>query len=295
MNVPPTESIRNVAVVSNAGSGKTSLVEALAYCAGSLTTLGSVLAGTTASDFEPEETHRRTSLHTSVLRCSYKHGTLNILDTPGSPSFVGETRSAVRVADGVILVVSASMGVRSEIERLWAVIHDAGLPCVVFVNDLDKEGTNFAQVAEDVVKELEIAAMPLTLPIGTGAQLTAVVDLLQRLVITPHADRPHPQEAPVPSQLCDRVEQARRRLTELVAEGDEGLLDRYLTDGELADEAFLEGLRAGVQRGVLVPIVGGSALRRIGVATLLNCLVDLLPSPFSRAQSAPLQGSGLVE
>jgi len=120
MNVPPTESIRNVAVVSNAGSGKTSLVEALAYCAGSLTTLGSVLAGTTASDFEPEETHRRTSLHTSVLRCSYKHGTLNILDTPGSPSFVGETRSAVRVADGVILVVSASMGVRSEIERLWA-------------------------------------------------------------------------------------------------------------------------------------------------------------------------------
>ncbi|MBI4002700.1 MAG: elongation factor G [Nitrospira defluvii] len=295
MNVPPTESIRNVAVVSNAGSGKTSLVEALAYGAGSLSTLGSVLAGTTASDFEPEEIHRRTSLHTSVLRCSYKDTSLNLLDTPGSPSFVGETRSALRVADGVILVVSAAMRVRSDIQRLWTAIHDAGLPCVVFVNDLDKEGTDFAQTVDDLSKDLEMAAISLTLPTGTGAQLTDVVDLLQNLVMTPRADRPQPQEAPVPSQWRDQVDHARRRLTELVAEGDEQLLDRYLTDGELADAALLAGLRIGVQRGSLVPIVGGSALRRIGVSTLLNCLVDLMPSPVSRAQSVPLHGSGLVE
>ncbi len=295
MNVPPTESIRNVAVVSNAGSGKTSLVEALAYCAGSLSSPGSVLTGTTASDFEPEEIHRRTSLNTSVLRCSYKDTSLNLLDTPGSPSFVGETRSALRVADGVILVVSAAMGVRSEIQRLWTAIHDAELPCVVFVNDLDKDGTDFARTVDDLIKDLEIAAVPLTLPIGTGAQLTDIVDLLQNLVMTPRSDRPHPQPAPVPPQWRDQVDQARRRLTELVAEGDEQLLDRYLTDGELADEALLEGLRIGVQCGSLLPIVGGSALRNIGVSTLLNGLMDLLPSPISRAQSVPLQGLGLVE
>ncbi|MGZ8393333.1 MAG: GTP-binding protein, partial [Nitrospira sp.] len=185
MNVPPTESIRNVAVVSHAGSGKTSLVEALAYCAGTLPALGSILAGTTASDFEPEEIHRRTSLNTSVLRCCYRDTLLNLLDTPGSPSFVGETRSALRVADGVILVVSASMGVRSEIQRLWTTIHGAGLPCVVFINDLDKDGAEFSQTTDALLKELEIKAIPLTLPIGTGAQVTDVVDLLQNLVMTP--------------------------------------------------------------------------------------------------------------
>lgn len=295
MNVPPTESIRNVAVVSNAGSGKTSLVEALAYCAGNLSAPGSVLAGTTVSDFEPEEIHRRTSLNTSVLHCSCKNVSLNLLDTPGSPSFVGETRSALRVADGVVLVVSASMGVRSEIQRLWSVIREAGLPCVVFVNDLDKGGTAFAKTVDELAKDLEITAVPLTLPIGSGAQLTEVVDLLQNRVVTPRPERPHPQEGPVPSEWREQVDQARNRLIELVAEGDEPLLERYLTDGGLTDEALLEGLRKGVQGGSLVPVVGGSALCHIGVPTLLNGLIDLMPSPIDRAQSVPLQGSGLAE
>lgn len=295
MNIPPTESIRNVAVVSTAGSGKTSLVEALAYCAGSLSTLGTILAGTTASDFEPEEIHRRTSLNTSVLRCPFKDTSLNLLDTPGSPSFAGEMRSALRVADGVVLVVSAAIGVRSDIQRLWTAIHDAGLPCVLFVNELDKDGADLARTADALTKELEITAIPLTLPIGSGASLTDVADLLQNRILTPQADRPQPREEFVPSQRRDEVDKARRRLTELVAEADEQLLERYLTDGELTDDAVLEGLRAGVQRGSLVPIIGGSALRRVGVSTLLNCLTDLLPSPISRAQVAPLQGSGSVE
>ena len=294
MNVPPTESIRNVAVVSNTGSGKTSLVEALAYFAGSLPSLGSILAGTTASDFEPEEIHRRMSFNSSVLHCSYKGTWLNLLDTPGSPSFAGETRSALRVADGVILVVSASMGVRSEIQRLWTIIHDAGLPCIVFVNDLDKDGTNFSQMIDALVTELEIKALPLTLLMGTGAQITDLVDLLHNHVITQDPGRPHPQESPVPSQWRERVDEARRKVTELVAEGDEQLLDRYLTDGELTDEVLLAGLRVGVEHGSLVPVVGGSALRRIGVSTLLNCLVDFMPSPVRRAQVAPLHGSGLA-
>lgn len=295
MNVSLTETMRNVAVVSNAGSGKTSLVEALAYSAGTLPALGSVVAGNTASDFEPEEIHRRTSLHTSALRCSFKGTSINLLDTPGSPSFAGETRSALRVSDSVILVVSASMGVRSDIQRLWTSIREAGLPCVVFVNDLDRDGTDFGQLAETLMKDLETAVIPLTLPIGAGTQLTAVVDLLQNLMVTPQADRPLPQQAPVPSEWREPVDRARRRLTELVAETDEQLLERYLTDGELADEAVLDGLRRGVQRGLMLPIIGGSALRRIGISTLLNCLADLMPSPVGRAQVAPLLGHAIRE
>lgn len=295
MNVPLTESIRNVAVVSHAGSGKTSLVEALAYCAGSLSAPGSIFAGTTASDFEPEEIHRRTSLNTSVLRCSYQDRVLTLLDTPGSPSFIGETRSALRAADGVVLVVSAASGVRSALQRIWSTVRDSGLPCVVFVNDLDKDGTVFDNTVEDLIKELEMTAVPLILPMGSGGQLSDIVDVLQNRVVTSQPDRPQSQQAPVPPEWRDRVDQARRRVMELVAEGDEALLERYLTDGALTEEALLEGLQAGVQRASLVPIVGGSALRHIGVHSLLHTLVDLLPSPVSRARVAPLQGTGSME
>ena len=294
MNVPLTESIRNVAVVSHAGSGKTSLVEALAYCAGSLSAPGSIFAGTTASDFEPEEIHRRTSLNTTVLRCSYQDRVLTLLDTPGSPSFIGETRSALRAADGVVLVVSAASGVRSALQRIWSMVLDSGLPCVVFVNDLDKDGTVFDNTVEDLIKELEMTAVPLILPMGSGGQLGDIVDVLQNRVVT-SPDRPQSQQAPVPPEWRDRVDQARRRVMELVAEGDEALLERYLTDGALTEEALLEGLQAGVQRASLVPIVGGSALRHIGVHSLLHTLVDLWPSPVSRARVAPLQGTGSME
>jgi len=295
MNVPLTESIRNVAVVSHAGSGKTSLVEALAYCAGSLSVPGSIIAGTTVSDFEPEEIHRRTSLNTSVLRCSYQDRVLTLLDTPGSPSFIGETRSALRAADGVVLVVSAASGVRSALQRIWSMVRDSGLPCVVFVNDLDKDGTVFDNTVEDLIKELEVTAVPLILPMGSGAQLGDIVDVLQNRVVTLQPDRPQSQSGSVPPDWRDRVDQARRRVMELVAEGDEALLERYLTDGALTEEALLEGLQTGVQRRSLVPIVGGSALRRIGVHSLLHTLVDLLPSPVSRARVAPLEGTGLME
>lgn len=295
MNVPLTESIRNVAVVSHAGSGKTSLVEALAYCAGSLSAPGSIFAGTTVSDFEPEEIHRRTSLNTTVLRCSYQDRVLTLLDTPGSPSFIGETRSALRAADGVVLVVSAASGVRSALQRIWSMVRDSGLPCVVFVNDLDKDGTVFDNTVEDLIKELEMTAVPLILPMGSGAPLGDVVDVLQNHVVTSQPDRPKSQQGPVPPEWRDRVDQARRRVMELVAEGDEALLERYLTDGALTEEALLEGLQAGVQRGSLVPVVGGSALRHIGVHSLLHTLVELLPSPVSRARVAPLQGTGSME
>ena len=295
MNVPLTESIRNVAVVSNAGSGKTSLVEALACSAGSLSSPGSIQTGTTVSDFEPEEIHHRTSLHTSVIRCLCRDTVLNLLDTPGSPSFTAEVRSALRVADGVVLVVNAATGVRSELQRLWNHIRETGLPCLVFVNGLDKEGTRFATTLEQVTKELEMPAVPLILANAEGTELRTIVDLLQNCVVTARPDRPQAEQLPVPSEWRDRTDQARRRLIEMVAERDEALLERYLTDGTLTDTALLEGLRAGVQRGALVPVLGGSALRQLGVPTLLQGLLQLMPSPCTRAEIMPVQGVALTE
>ncbi|HQV11389.1 MAG TPA: elongation factor G, partial [Nitrospira sp.] len=295
MHVPLTESIRNVAVVSNAGAGKTSLIEALACCAGSLSAPGSIQAGTTVSDFEPEEIHHRTSLHTSVVRCLSNGIVLNLLDTPGSPNCIAEVRSALRVADGVVLVVNAATGVRSDLERLWSLVREAGLPCMIFVNDLDKERTAFETTCEQVAKDLEMPAVPVILANGEGAGLEGIVDLLQKCVVKGRPDRPQEEQGPVPPEWQDRVDQARRRLIEMVAESDEALLERYLNDGTLTDVALLEGLRAGVQRGALVPVVGGSALRNVGVQTLLQGLLQLMPSPAARAKIAPVQGVGLTD
>lgn len=295
MHVPLTESIRNVAVVSNAGAGKTSLIEALACCAGSLSAPGSIQAGTTVSDFEPEEIHHRTSLHTSVVRCLSNGIVLNLLDTPGSPSCIAEVRSALRVADGVVLVVNAATGVRSDLERLWSLVREAGLPCMIFVNDLDKERTAFETTCEQVAKDLEMPAVPVILANGEGAGLEGIVDLLEKCVVKGRPDRPQEEQGPVPPEWQDRVDQARRRLIEMVAESDEALLERYLNDGTLTDVALLEGLRAGVQRGALVPVVGGSALRNVGVQTLLQGLLQLMPSPAARAKIAPVQGVGLTD
>ena len=295
MQLPPTESIRNVAVVSYAGAGKTSLVEALVFCAGQVSAPGSVVNGTTLSDFEPEEIQHRTSLNTSVLRCSHQDLTLNLLDTPGSPSFVGETRAALRAADGVVLVVSGAMGVRSEIQRLWMQIREAQLPCLIFVNELDKDGTVFSRTAETLAKDLGVSAVPLIVPVGAGAHLSGVIDLLRNVMVTPKPDRPQAQEGSVPSDLVTAVEPARRSLMEDVAETDDTLLEQYLASNALADADLMTGLKTGVQRGLVVPILGGSAIRNIGTHTLLTCLASLLPSPVERAQVVPLEGQGLTE
>lgn len=293
MNVPLTESIRNVAVVSNAGSGKTSLVEALAYCTGTLSSPGTVLAGNTVSDFEPEELHHRSSFNTTVLRCCDNGTVLNLLDTPGAPSFVADVRAALRVADGVVLVVNAVTGVRSDLQRVWSLVEAAELPCLLFVNGLDKEGTQFEKTVEELINELGIAAVPLTLSVGSGPQMSGVVDLLQNCLVTVRSDRPQAEERPVPAEQRDLAAEARRRVTELVAEEDEGLLERYVTDGGLTDEVLVQGLRLGVRRRTLVPVLGGSAVHNLGVHSLLRGLVHLLPSPIDRAQAVSLQGVGL--
>ena len=295
MNVPLTESIRNVAVVSNAGSGKTSLVEALAYCTGTLSSPGSVLAGNTVSDFEPEEIQHRSSFNTTVLHCSHDGIVLNLLDTPGAPSFVADVRAALRVADAVVLVVNAVTRVRSDLQRVWSLVEAAELPCLVFVNGLDKEGTHFEETVEELTTELGITAVSLTLSVGSGPQMNGVVDLLQNRLVTVRSGRPQAEEGPVPADQRDQVAEARRRVAELVAEQDEALLERYVTDGGLTDEVLVQGLRMGVRRRTLVPVLGGSAAHHLGVHSLLRGIVDLLPSPVDRAQATSIQGVGLSD
>lgn len=290
MNEVRMPSFRNVAIISSVGAGKTSLAEAILYTTGAIPALGSVLQGTTVSDFEPEEIHRRSSVSTSLLQCSWQHTTLNLIDPPGTLSLLGEALLALDAVDAVIVVLDAASGVRTELAKLWPRVKALRLPCLLFINGLDKEGVSLDDPIAACAQELGVSLVPLALPIGTGAQLEGVVDLVGEVASLSRAETAKTQEVSIPDHMMQPVADGKKRLHEAVAEGDDRLLEQYLAAGELTQAALIEGLRLGVQAGTLVPCYGGSALKHIGMVPLLNGIVELLPSPSERLARAPRQG-----
>jgi elongation factor G len=284
------ESLRNVVLISSAGAGKTSLAEAMLFAAGAVPHLGSIAQGTTVSDFEPEELHRRSSVSTSLLRYSWNHTTINLVDPPGALNLLGEPVMALRAVDAVILVMGASSGIRSELVRIWSRVKTLGLPCLLFLNELDKDGVFPEEVATLCQRDLGIMSLPMSLPFGRGAQLEGVLDLLQQSVITSRAETAAFQQLAIPESERTMVTDARKRVQEGVAEQDDRLLEQYLALGELTQEELINGLRLGVQAGTIVPLYCGSAIKNIGIVPLLNAIVDFLPSPMERAAKASLEG-----
>ena len=284
------EPIRNVAIVSNVGAGKTSLGEALLYLAGTIPSLGSVAHGTTISDFEPEELHHRSSSSTSLLHFHSNQTTINLVDPPGALSLIGEPLAALRAVDAVIIVVNGNGGVRTELARAWARIRELGLPCLVFVNGLDKDGASLEGALATCRTQLDCVPIPMVVPVDGGPGIEAVVDVLLQKLIRSGPTSPKIEQAAVPAQLEQAVEEARKQLMEAVAERDERLLETYLSNGELNDEDVIKGIRSGILAQQFLPVYGGSATRTVGVWSLLNALVALLPSPADRFAARTLHG-----
>lgn len=284
------ESLRNVALISSAGAGKTSLAEAMLFASGVVSHLGSVTQGTTVSDFEPEELHRRSSVSTSLLRCSWNHTTINLVDPPGAVTLLGETVMALRAVDAVVLVVGASSGIRNDVTRVWSRVTALGLPCLLFLNELDKEGASLDGVVAMCRRDLGRTLLPMSLPYGNGPQLEGVLDLAQQALITSRIETPTCQQLPIPEHTRTLVTDARKRVQEGVAECDDRLLEQYLAMGELTQEDLSEGLRLAVRARTIVPLYSGSAMRNIGIVPLLNAIVDLLPSPIDRTSPSSLEG-----
>ncbi|MGV7227570.1 MAG: elongation factor G [Nitrospirales bacterium] len=283
--------IRNVVLASYPGAGKTSLTEALAFSTGIIPTMGSVLQGNTIGDFEPEEVHRHHSLSSALLQFEWQGTRINILDTPGMVDYGVEVQSSLRAADGVILVIGAGTGLRSEIERVWEYIQDNDLPCLLYINELDKAGTDFNAILGECEKTLELKGVPLTIPASQDGQLTGIIDLLSRQLVTSNTQSSKTQRADIPADHEASSTDHRRRLTELVAETNDQLVEKYLTDGELSDEDLIDGLTMGTLERKIVPVLCGSATEHVGMTSLLEAVVRFLPSPEDRANLHPLVGT----
>ncbi len=285
------DKVRNIALVSYTGAGKTSLGEALLYTAGALPSMGSIETGNTVSDFEPEELHRKFSINSTVLHFPWNDFTFNVIDTPGSLSFLGETKTALRAVDGVVIVLDAATGFRSELEKVWATITDLRLPCIIFLNGLDKERADWQRTLEECQKALEFRGLPLTLPIGKEASLEGVVDLLNNAALRSGPSTPKVQHGDVPADLSQSVTEARKALIEGAAEGDDALVEKYLTDGDLTAEETRQGLQSGTLSKALVPVLCGSAIRNIGTTVLLESLAACFPSPNTATTVRTLEGT----
>jgi elongation factor G len=291
MDQTRVQPVRNVAIVSNVGAGKTSLSEAMLYLSGAIPTLGSVLHGTTASDFEPEEHRHHSSTSSSLLQFTWNHTAINLIDPPGALALLGEPLAALRAVDAVIIVLTGQEGVRTELARLWTRLKELDLPCLVFVSGLDREGASMSSALEVCRRQLETTPVPFVVPVGSGPGLQAVVDLLHETVIHSRPTSSKTEQSPVPPELQQAVQEARKQLIEAVAETDEGLLEAYLAQGDLSREDLIRGLRAGILRRQFLPILAGSALRNVGVWSLVNAMVSLLPSPEERCATHPVEGT----
>ncbi len=290
MNESGARSLRNVAIIANRGAGKTSLAEAILFTTGAIQGLGAVTHGTTVSDFEPEELHHRSSVSTSVLRCTWNHMTCTFLDTPGALSLLGETISALQAADGVILVLSPSNGIRSELARLWGHVQERRLPCLVFVNEHEKETASMDDLLAACRQELDMIPLLMSCTIKDNAQVSGVIDFLNQASIHSRADQSKWQQQALNSSDEPIVAEARKRIQESAAEADDQLLERYLAAGELPAADIMAGLRLCIQAGTVVPFYAGSALKNVGIVPLLNAVVDFLPSPADRTVTVQLLG-----
>jgi len=288
---PRADMIRNIAVVSYTGAGKTSLLEALLYTAGAIPAMGSVPSGNTVSDFEPEEIHRRISISLSVAHFDWKDTTFNLVDAPGALSFLGEAELALRAADGVLIVVGASSGVKTELEKTWSTIQELGLPCVLFINELDKERTTVGPVLEECEHALGLKGLPVTMPIGAESQLEGVVDLVEGVGYKSTKESNKVQRVSPPAELEGALAEAKKKLVEGVAETEDRLVEKYLAEGDLTVEEIRSGLKVGTLSKACVPVLCGSAVRNIGTAVLLDALAALLPSPAEAATRRPLVGT----
>ncbi|MDO8715607.1 MAG: elongation factor G [Dehalococcoidales bacterium] len=284
------ENIRNLALLSHAGAGKTSLAEAVLFTTGAINRLGKVDEGTTTSDYDPIEVKRRISINLSVLPCQWQKTKINLLDTPGYSDFVAEVKAAIKVSEGALISVCAASGVEVGTEQVWDYSEEAGLPRLVIVNKMDRENADFKSAVKELQDKFGTKCVPVQLPIGAHTTFTGIIDLLTRKSFTGTAAK----EGEVPAALQNEVNSLREKLVESITEGDDTMLERYLGGEELSVEELDGGLRRAVLAGRIVPVLAGSALQNIGISLLLNSICRYLPSPKER-KVALVGESGKVE
>ena len=271
------DKIRNVAFLGHGGSGKTTLTEALLYTTKVTKRMGRVEDGNTVSDFDKEEINRKFSIGTSVIPIEWHEHKYNFLDTPGYFDFIGDVFSALRVSGGAVIMIDAASGIEVGTEKAWNNTEKREMPKIIFINKMDKENVNYVKLIKDLKDTFGKKIAPFALPIGEGLDFKGFVNVVDQ--IGREFNGSECVDAPIPEDMLQRVKPIRDLLIEAVAESDEALMDKYFEGEEFTLEEIHEGLRKGVVSGDIVPVLVGSAEKRIGIHTLMDMIFDYFPTP----------------
>jgi elongation factor G len=278
--------IRNIGFVGHGGVGKTSLVEAILSRTGMTSRLGRVDDGTATTDFDPEEVRRKISINTAVAFCEYRDHRFHLVDMPGYGDFVAEARAGLRIVEGAVIVVDAVAGVEVQTEKVSKFAQEYGLPRLCFVNRMDRERADFGRALDSIQRRLKGRFVPLQLPVGQESGFRGVIDVVRMKAHVQTNGKV--EETAIPAEYADAAREAREKLVEAVAETDDDLLTRYLEEGTLGEAEVLKALRTAIGAGKLVPVLGGSAGKLLGVGPLLDLVIESFPSPADRG---PIEGT----
>ena len=269
--------IRNVAVLGHQGSGKTTLVESLAYKVGLISEKGTIEKKNTISDYLMDEKKKQLSISSSIVPLVYNDHKINLIDVPGNDDFIYETIGITRLIKGAILVIDASRGVQIGTVKHFNLLKKRGVPIFIYINKMDKENVNFTELYEEIVEKLDKKCVPFSYPIGRKENFDGFVNVVELKArkyngVTCEDDEIYEDKRQIVFELHNR-------LCEAVATTDDALLEKFFSGEELSRDEIRQGLRKGVLEGELYPIIVGSAAKDIGINTLLTMLVDYLPSP----------------
>ena len=278
-----SENLRNVAIIAHGGAGKTSLAEAMLFNGGSTDRLGSVDAGTSVLDSEPEEIKRKITLTSAIHHLDWQEKHINVIDTPGYANFIVDTKACLRVAGGAVVIVSAISGVKVQTEAVWKYADEFEIPRIVFISKLDRERADFARAVGEMETAFKCFPLVLQLPIGKEEDFVGVVDLVAMRALRYSNDQSGKFSVEdIPDHLKDAAEAAREEMIERVVEADDDLMEKYLGGEEITVAEIYRATHEGTMTGKFVPVVCGSALKNIGVQPLMDLICDCLPSPLER-------------
>ena len=285
--------VRNVALIGHGHSGKTSLAAGLLYSTGASNRLTRVDEGNTVTDSDEEEINRKFTISTSLAYVEYKKKKINLLDTPGFNMFINDTHAALAAAGAALVMVDGVAGIEVQTEKVWEFANDFQLPSAIIINKLDRERSSFDRALASVQEAFGRAALPIQIPVGAERDFKGVVDLIRMKAYTYTIDGDGKGvEGEIPAALADEATKAHEALVEMIAEGNDALLEEFFAEGTLPVEHIVDGLRLAVKERRIYPVLCASALHNVGADQILDFITEFFPAPTEHeAFAATLNGA----
>ena len=292
MRVYEASEIRNVALVGHGHAGKTSLAAGLLYTSGGTNRLTRADEGNTLTDYDEEEIQRKLTISTSLAYAEWKKSKINMLDTPGFNIFVQDAKAAMIAVDGTVIVVDGVAGVEVQTEKVWSYAEEFTLPTAFFVNKLDRERSDFDRSVESIQKIFGRQCLPIHIPMGTERDLKGIIDVIEMKALHYKFDGDgKATEAPIPADFEDAAELAHEALVEMIAEGNDELMEEFFATSTLPVDHIKDGLKAAVRERRITPILCGSALHNVGTDRLMDFVLENFPAPGERCAKATINGN----